>query len=77
MVASLSIDNVPDDVVHRIRERALRNGRSVQGELLSILKDAAGPEALKLSEIRARIKALGLETGSDSVRMIREDRDAR
>ena len=77
MAASLSIDNVPDDVVHRIRERALRNGRSVQGELLSILKDAAGPEALKLSEIRARIKALGLETGSDSVRMIREDRDAR
>jgi plasmid stability protein len=77
MAASLSIDNVPDDVVRRIRERALRNGRSVQGELLSILKDAAGPEALKLSEIRARIKALGLETGSDSVRMIREDRDAR
>ena len=77
MAASLSIDDVPDDVVRRIGERALRNGRSVQGELLAILKDAAGPEALKLSEIRARIKALGLETGDDSVRMIREDRDAR
>ena len=77
MAASLSIDDVPDDLVRRLRERALRNGRSVQRELLAILEDAAGPEALKLSEIRARIKALGLETGGDSVRMIREDRDAR
>jgi antitoxin FitA len=38
---SLSIKNVPDEVVERLRERAARNRRSLQGELLALICDAA------------------------------------
>ena len=47
MVASLSIDNVPDDVVHRIRERALRNRSLRPGELLSILQGCGRPRGIE------------------------------
>ena len=41
MPASLSIKNVPDDVVERLRARAARNRRSLQGELLDLIERAA------------------------------------
>ena len=41
MSASLSIKNVPDDVVERLRARAARNRRSLQGELLDLIERAA------------------------------------
>ena len=37
---NLSIKNAPDDVVQRLRERAARNHRSLQGELMAIMEDA-------------------------------------
>ena len=77
MPVSLSIKNVPKDVVERLRERAKRNHRSMQGELITILEQAVEPGKLTLREVRDRIKALGLKTEGDSVQMIREDRDAR
>jgi plasmid stability protein len=38
---NLSIKNVPDDVVERLRERAKRHHRSLQGELLDLVAAAA------------------------------------
>jgi plasmid stability protein len=76
MAVSLSIKNVPDDMVVRLRERAKRNHRSMQGELITILEEAVGPQ-LTLREVSDRVKALGLKTEGDSVQMIREDRDSR
>jgi plasmid stability protein len=38
MPVTLSIKNAPDDMVQRLRERARRNHRSLQGEMLSILE---------------------------------------
>jgi plasmid stability protein len=38
MPVSLSIKNVPEDLAERLRERAKRNHRSLQGELLAILE---------------------------------------
>ena len=38
---TLSIKYVPDDVAQRLRERAARNQRSLQGELLAIVEEAA------------------------------------
>lgn len=38
---NLSIKNVPDDVVARLRERARANHRSLQGELLALACRAA------------------------------------
>lgn len=44
MSVNLSIKNAPDDVVERLRQRADRHHRSLQGELLAIIEDAARPE---------------------------------
>ncbi len=41
MPINLSIKNAPDDVVERLRRRAERHHRSLQGELLAIIEDAA------------------------------------
>jgi hypothetical protein len=44
-VPSLSIKDVPEDVVQRLRERAARNHRSLQGELMALITEAAGARA--------------------------------
>jgi len=41
MGVNLSIKDVPDEVAQRLRERAARNHRSLQGELMSIVEAAA------------------------------------
>ena len=42
MPVSLSIKNAPDEMVKRLKERAERHHRSLQGELMAILEEAAG-----------------------------------
>ncbi len=42
---NLSIKNAPDDVVQQLRERAARNHRSLQGELMAIIEEAVRPGA--------------------------------
>ena len=76
MPSTLSIKNVPDDVLERLRERARRNHRSLQGELLSMLDDYVGPTSLSLAELSEQVRRLGLSSG-DSTKMVREDRDGR
>lgn len=39
---SLSVKNLPEEMVERLRERARVNHRSLQGELVAILEAAAG-----------------------------------
>ncbi len=78
MTTNLSIKNVPDEIVERLRERAKRNHRSLQGELLSILEATVGSgRGLTVDELYQKTKALGIHTPSESTQMIREDRDAR
>lgn len=43
MSVNLSIKGVPDELAQRLRERAERNRRSLQRELLSIIEAAAYP----------------------------------
>jgi plasmid stability protein len=45
MPVNLSIKNVPDDVARGLRSRAALNQRSLQQELLAILKEAAKDQA--------------------------------
>ena len=76
MPVNLSIKNVPDYIVERLRKRAALNHRSLQGELMALLHREAGPEKLiSVSELIDHARRLGLETPSESVQMIREDRD--
>jgi len=41
MPVNLSIKNVPEEMAAKLRERAQRNHRSLQGELMAILENAA------------------------------------
>ena len=77
MSVSLSIKNVPEPLVVELRARAQRHHRSLQGELIAILEAAVEPPRLTLAEVHRRVQALGLQTASESVQMVREDRDAR
>lgn len=40
MSVNLSIKEVPDALAQRLRERAIRNHRSLQGELMAIIESA-------------------------------------
>lgn len=40
-MANLSVKDVPDSVAERLRQRAARNHRSLQGELMAIIERAA------------------------------------
>ncbi len=77
MPVTLSIKNVPDEVVARLRARARRSHRSLQGELLVILEEAVGSEKLTVSGLRRRVEEMGLRTGEEAQAIIRELRDAR
>lgn len=76
MSASLSLKNVSDDVVERLRRRAAANHRSMQGELMAILTETVGTgPVLSPFEILERARAHGYRSPSSSVDYIREDRD--
>ena len=77
MAVNFSVKNVPDEVAERLRERARRNHRSLQGELLTILEDAVARTPLTLQEVRENAKALGLQTPDEAAATIREAGDGR
>lgn len=78
MSVTLSIKNVPESLAEKLRQRAARSERSLQGELLMILKEAVEPRRrLTAAEAFARVKALGLRTEADSVDTVRAARDGR
>lgn len=77
MPVTLSVKNVPDEVVAQLRERARRHHRSLQGELLVILEEAVGAEKVTVSELRRWVGDMGLRTGPEAEAIIRELRDAR
>ncbi len=77
MPVNVSVKHVPDDVVQRLRERARRNHRSLQGELMAILEEATSASGLTVDQAELRLTALGLSSGDDATRWIRELRDAR
>ena len=78
MPVNLSIKNVPDDLADKLRQRARAAHRSLQGELMVILEQAAGEyQPVTLGMIRERARAYGISTNGDSVDLIRKDRDER
>ncbi len=78
MAVNLSIKNAPDDVVRRLRRRAERNHRSLQGELMAIIETAVAEERfLTPLEVLAEARKLGLNSSSEAADIIRADRDSR
>jgi hypothetical protein len=76
-MADVLIRNIPADVLARLKERAVRNRRSLQQELLRIVSVAAGDDVDELVSVirerRAEYKADGRKFG-DSAAMVRKDR---
>lgn len=52
-MANISIKDVPDAWAESLRQRAARNHRSLQGELLSLIEQAVAAEAEPLPAARA------------------------
>ena len=74
---SLTVKNIPDEMLAQLRERARGNHRSLQGEVMIILEEAIHYKKLSLDQVRKRVEELGISTGDDSTTWIRELRDAR
>ena len=75
--ASLTIRKIPGSVLQRLRERAARHRRSMQGEVLSILESATVDAGARLDAeaLFKRVQSSELRTPAESVEMIRQDRD--
>lgn len=90
---TLSIKNVPAEVVDGLRRRAERHHRSMQGELMALICQAAGtepaadqpprsrqPGAIGIEEIAAEHRARRpepIDRGPRAVDVVRRDRDGR
>ena len=76
---SLSLKNVPEPIVERLRRRAAANHRSLQGELMAVVTaaaEAAEPGKPTIREILEQSRRSGFRSASTSVQYVREDRDA-
>lgn len=75
MAVTFSVKNVPNDVAERLKERAARNHRSLQGELRAILEEAA--HVVTVEELSLLARRIGLRgKAGESAAMLREVRDA-
>ncbi len=76
-MANLTIRNVSDEVVERLKYKAKQNGRSLEAELRELLKQAASRKTSEeLLAIADRIAAMTPDVPqTDSAELIREDRD--
>ena len=76
-MANVTIRNLDDAVVERLKERAKANHRSLEAELREILTRSAG--SMTREELIAFAKRIAAKTPdvpqTDSAELIREDRD--
>jgi antitoxin FitA len=78
MAVSLSIKDVPEEVLERLRARAERNHRSLQKELLAIVEAAAYEQTdLTVEGLVEYVRDLGLTTPDQTTGWIRKLRDGR
>jgi phosphopantothenoylcysteine decarboxylase/phosphopantothenate--cysteine ligase len=79
-VATLTIRNLDDTVVERLKQRAIRHGRSLEAEVRQILLRTAGNPPLTPEEAVERARRIAAMTPkgvkqTDSTEMIRKMRD--
>ncbi|MGH7107290.1 MAG: FitA-like ribbon-helix-helix domain-containing protein [Acetobacteraceae bacterium] len=79
MPAILSVRNLDDDLIVRLKRRAARHGRSAEAEHREILRQAlAGEDERSFDELAAELRALtsGRKATPSEV-LLRESRDER
>ena len=68
MSANLSVKNVPEEIVRALQSRAIRNQRSLQEELLDILRQAArGHDPVTIDDLLDHVDYLVGRAGIDHV----------
>ncbi len=76
-MANVSIRNLPNGVVERLKAKAKLHGRSLEAELREILERASRLSEEEFWRVAERISGeMGPQT-TDSADLIREDRDSR
>lgn len=78
-MASLHVRNLDDELVTRLKRRAVRHGRSAEAEHREILRQALSGEGEKsFWELAAEVRKLTAgRHHTPSEELIREDRDSR
>ena len=75
MPAPLWLNNVPDDLMLRLLERAERHQQSLQDEVLAIIRAGVSEDhGDNPGDVLAAVRRLGLNTPSEAVDIIRIDR---
>jgi len=70
------VRDVDEKVLEKLKNKAARNGRSLQREVQIILNEAINFEPLSDSEVAKKIKdSLRGRSHSDSAELLREDRN--
>jgi plasmid stability protein len=73
----IAIKGLSDAMASRLQQRAAEHSRSAEEEARAILEAGLAAERPRtLKELHEKVRALGLRTPSDSVAILREDRDA-
>lgn len=73
-MTDILIRNVDGKTVARLKSKAKRSGRSLQGEVLQILRQAAGDSIAQVVATGKKWRASQTRKFSDSTALLREDR---
>jgi len=75
---NISIKNVPEELVRALKERAKRNHRSLQGEVIASLEGTVQkpPQRKTIREIAEEVRQLNLPRVDEAAALIRADRDS-
>ena len=76
-MSQILVRDLDPELVERLKQRAKRNRRSLQAEVKVILESAANPriQRREVLEIMDRIRSASGPQTTDSVDLIREDRE--
>jgi len=85
MTTSVTIKDIPDELVEKLRSRAVANHHSLQDELIEIIRTATASDAtdsptrskLTLAEAWEISRKSGASSPDESTQVIREMRDSR
>jgi antitoxin FitA len=78
-MANLSVRNLDDDLLRRLKRRAARHGRSAEAEVRDILRQALTDEAeMTFEDLAAELRALTAgRRHTPAEKLLREGRDER
>lgn len=74
-MSQILVRNMNEKLVKRLKDRAKRQGRSLQAEVKDILENAVAADPAAALRLADKIRRSWGKTFDDSARLIREDRD--